>query len=338
MTSRRLQIVLPGLFDLPLDELEPEFLRNGLPGLNHLLRFATTRENRRYTLDAMLQGALGMSSGASLPLAQAWADSARADDRLLLFEAVHLHPDLHSAVLVPIEKSKENLQDINNIINDLKVLFKVDCDIKTVAEGVFLMRLHGFDAPDHYPHILSVLGKTANPYMEQSRTNLDWYRLLNEMQMFMHQHAVNEQRLRQGKPALNSLWFWGGGRRVAAPENRPEWVCDDPLLNRFATSLGLPPRPLSEVQDLQREAVVVDLRLQQALKTSGDSGLDEILRVIDRELFAPAQAVAAQRGLSLLLRAGFEADFELSRQGRFRFWRRARSLADLGPSSAAVSG
>ena len=50
----------------------------------------------------------------------------------------------------------------------------------------------------HYPHILSVLGKTANPFIEQSRQILPWYKLLNEIQMFMHQHEVNQQRMQRG--------------------------------------------------------------------------------------------------------------------------------------------
>ena len=60
------------------------------------------------------------------------------------------------------------------------------------------MRLENSTRRRHYPHFLSVLGKPANPYILQTREHLSWYRLLNEMQMFMHQHEVNQRAWLEG--------------------------------------------------------------------------------------------------------------------------------------------
>lgn len=334
------QIILPGLFDLPVDELGGAFLREQMPCLNRVLRFAAPRANRAYTIDAMLARALGLDAWRDdhgLPLAQACADDSAASDRLLLFEAVHLRPDLHSAVLVPIEKNARNLKDIDIIINDLRNLFKVDCDITAVAQGVYLMALKDFAAPVHYPHILSVLGKTANPYMEQSRAHLPWYRLLNEMQMFMHQHAVNSERMRVGQPTLNSLWFWGGGDRLSAPRAGIDWYCDDPLLNRFAKSIGQVVRPLREISTNSRPGIALDLRLLRALKAMRAGELELLLAEIDAQLFAPLLQAATRQRLGLRLRGGFEVDFEMTPMAGYRFWRRQRSLLDWSGRAEAVS-
>ena len=215
--SRIVQIVLPGLFDLPLHELEPQLLDQKLPHLNRFLRLATAKPNQAYTIDAILGNALagpdsGQAAHAGLPMAQAFTASAATEaERLLLCQAIHLRPDMHSAVIVPIHTDQENLQDIDIIIKDLGELFKVDYDIDVIADGLFLLHLKQFEAPTYYPHILSVLGKTANPFIEQSRQNLPWYKLLNEIQMFMHQHEVNQRRLQRGMLPINSLWFWGAG-------------------------------------------------------------------------------------------------------------------------------
>ena len=36
-------------------------------------------------------------------------------------------------------------------------------------------------------------------------------RLMTELQMLLHEHPLNQQRVAQGLPAANSLWLWGNG-------------------------------------------------------------------------------------------------------------------------------
>ena len=50
-------------------------------------------------------------------------------------------------MIVPIQNNEKNLTDICNIISDLESLFKVDCNITAVTDGLFLMELREFDAP-----------------------------------------------------------------------------------------------------------------------------------------------------------------------------------------------
>lgn len=330
----KIDLVLPGLFDLPRAEIETERLARRMPHLNRLLRFARLRPNRAFSIDEILRQALapGDDRRQGLPLAQAVADPPRAADaaRLLLFQAVHLQAGLQNALIVPIQENNENLRDINNIINDLKDLFKVDCDITAVSGDLFLMQLKAFDAPTHYPHILSVLGKPANPFVEQSRRNLPWYRLQNEMQMFMHQHEVNQQRLQHGQLPINSLWCWGAGTPGDAPVGACCWYCDDALLNRFAQSLGLRPAGLSQIEltDAPGDLIVIDLRLLEMLKAVSAGQLDQLLLDIEARVVTPLLRRVARDRSRLRLRAGFEFDFELGPFAGLKLWRRARSLAD----------
>jgi hypothetical protein len=321
------QIILPGLFDLPLHELDSGFVKDELPALNRILGLATAQDNQDYSIDAIIRRALGLTS-PGLAMAQSFAgDDEHEPARLILAESVHLRADLHSAVVVPIPKTADNLRDIDNIINDLNELFKVDYNSISVADGVFLLRLREFDAPTHYPQVLSVLGKTVSPYIEQSRQILPWYRLLNEMQMFMHQHPVNAERMRQGRLAINSLWFWGAGERPTL-DTRPCWICDDPLLNRFAASLGLQVESCSSLgsRDDFSAVLIVDLRLLQWLKAGLDMSLEEILLDIERNLLAPLLRGFAENRITLRLRAGYHHDFELRPSAKMKFWRRPSSL------------
>jgi hypothetical protein len=333
--SATVQIVLPGLFDLPLYELESELLQQELPHLHRILRLATPKPNQAYTIDAILNTALALHDAEpapppGLPMAQAFAEVGATEiERLLLCQAIHLRPDMRSTVIVPIPINQDNIQDIDILINDLKDLFKVDYDINSIADGVFLLKLKEFDAPVHYPHILSVLGKAASPYIDQSRQILPWYKLLNEIQMFMHQHEVNQRRMQRGLLAINSLWFWGAGSRPQALDSNLAWYCDDPLLNRFAQSLGLAPQPCTEIDTITNstDALVIDLRLIETLKTGHAVPLDQLLLDIDRRLLQPLLAKFAKGRLQVVLRAGYEFDFELKPSARLKFWRRHKKLS-----------
>jgi hypothetical protein len=327
----KVQVVLPGLFDLPLEELEPGLLANDLPNLNRLLRLATPQSTRSYSIDEILKTALGFDGQAGLPLAQAFApaEDHQVPGHLLLSQAIHLQAGLHSAVIVPVQNNQNNLQDIDIIIKDLNDIFNVDCNITALTEGLYLMHLKEFAAPTHYPHILSVLGKTANPYIEQSRQILPWYQLLNEIQMFMHQHEVNAERISRGLLPINSLWCWGAGAIPQGFKAKLAWYCDDPVLNQFARSLGLNPESCANINraDDSGDAVLTDLRLIEFLKTGIAAELDQLLIDIDRNLLKPLLAAAAKGRSDLTLRAGYEFDFELKPTARMKFWRPHKDLS-----------
>ena len=326
------QILLPGLFDLPLEELDSTWLREQLPNLNRILGFSVTAASEDYSIDALLAGALLLQvdeGGAGLAMASAFAADDQAGERLMLVKAIHLRADMQGAVAVPIPETPENVRDIDIIINDLKGYFKEDCDISAVTDGLYLMRLRAFDPPTHYPHPLSVLGKNINPFVEQSRQVMPWYRLINEFQMFMHQHPLNSARLQQGRLPINSLWAWGAGTRPV-PSARPLFYCDDPLLRHFAASLGM---QLESCNKLQGEAeldhaLIVDLRLLQLLKAGLDARLDELLLEIENQLLKPLLRALQRRPVPLLLRAGYRLDFALGTRAGFKFWRRPGNLLD----------
>jgi len=326
-----IQILLPGLFDLPLQELDPGLLRERLPSLNRLLGRSAPRANRDYSIDALLGSALfegAAHGGACLAMASAFAGD-RSGARSMLCKAIHLRADMQGALAVPIPENPENFRDMDIIINDLREFFKEDCDITAIADGLYLLRLRHFDAPTHYPHPLSVLGKNVNALVEQSRQVLPWYRLINELQMFMHQHPLNAARLARGRLPINSLWAWGAG--VAQPPSaRPRVYCDDPLLRRYAESLGLELASCAELSGAAGidHALVVDLRLLQLLKAGLDARLDELLLEIDGQVLRPLLQAQTRRPLTLLLRAAYRFDFAFGARARYKIWRRPRSLLD----------
>jgi hypothetical protein len=68
---------------------------------------------------------------------------------------------------------------------------------------------------------------------------------MNEAQMLLHEHPVNTEREARGAPAVNSVWFWGGGTldaRIARPFSVV--LAEDPLARGLALAAGIPERQL----------------------------------------------------------------------------------------------
>ena len=330
MQANAIQLILPGLFDLPVEEFNAGFFRSELPNLNRLLRQSDRLPNRHHTLDSMVSASLGWRNTPALPLAQAYAgSSSRQSSQAVLFQAVYLQADMQDALIHPIQKSDDFESELSLLINDLGVIFKVDLDIESVADNLFLMRLKKIEVPRHYPHILSVLGKTANPYFEQTRECLPWYRLVNEMQMFLHQHDVNQERLKIGRLPVNSLWFWGAGEMPEMPQPGSQWYCDDTLFTQFAEACAMPVSTMNTLTGRPPgvDSVIIDLRLLTALKSPDSSSLEPVLLALEQEVITPVIAT----GLPLRLRAGFDWDFSWKASSRFKFWRKNKSLLDWYP-------
>ncbi len=72
-----------------------------------------------------------------------------------------------------------------------------------------------------------------------------WTVRLNELQMLLHQHPVNEARAAAGKLPVNSLWLWGGGVKQPVAEHPYTQVWGDGAL-----LAGLAARPMPATADV----------------------------------------------------------------------------------------
>jgi hypothetical protein len=183
----------------------------------------------------------------------------------------------------------------------------------------------------HYPHYLSVIGRKADPFIEQSRQVLPWYKLMNEMQMFMHQHEINRNRLESELLPINSLWFWGAGDLSKITKRNIDWYCDDELLKQFADVTGFVSAGLDKVKthDFDNDSIIIDLALIEALKSPGEAGLQNLLSKLESRLFNPLLAMIRERQCTLRLRTGFRFDLQITANSRYQWWKKSKSLLDF---------
>ena len=150
--------------------------------------------------------------------------------------------------------------------------------------------------------------------------------LLNEAQMVLHAHPVNDAREARGEPAINSLWIWGGGRAPRSAQCVWQSVAaDDPAVLGAARLAGARHRALprsardwlDRLPEDSRHLAVLD-----AVRTP--------LGELERDWFEPLLGAlrAGRIGIvTLHVPDGAEAvSFETIRGDLRRFWRLAKRI------------
>ena len=73
---------------------------------------------------------------------------------------------------------------------------------------------------------LALMGQDLGDWWPTGDAWRAWRKRLNEIQMAWHDHPVNVERERQGLPAINSLWLFGGGKPFVPAKHTDSTVHD----------------------------------------------------------------------------------------------------------------
>ena len=168
-----------------------------------------------------------------------------------------------------------------------------------------------------------------------------FHALMNEAQMPLHEHPVNAEREARGEPALNSVWFWGGGVMAAAKEHPFSIVFgDDPLARGLALAAGIPARALPRNAGVMLAAAadegVALVVLDPPRSATGHSR--ERRAALEHDWFGPLLAALQSGRIGILTLSLLGADslleIETVRSDLRYFWRLKKPLANyLGTST-----
>jgi hypothetical protein len=196
------------------------------------------------------------------------------------------------------------------------------------------------------------IGADASGGLPQGEERREWHRLINEVQMVLAADPVNQARRREGRPEVNSLWFWGGGGLPEAGD--APWTAvwgEAPGLDGLARLSGVPARgPISDFQAVLAEAagdgpLLAVADRPRAAGARGDLGAKiDALEALDGDWLGPLETALARRRLqSAWVILGPEAPTGTRaaepvppapalqcRGGRVWPWNRAKPLAESG--------
>lgn len=310
-----------------------------LPAIELLLARGRASSAARCTLPRWLQeafglgeaqpaaGALTMLGSGRDPGAACWA---RADP-------VHLRVMRDRLVLVPGQALAVAAEEARALCEALNGHFAPDAAFEAVEPLRWCVRLSG-DATYEADCPLDAAGRDVDLALPAVRGAV--HRLLNEAQMLLHDHAVNAAREARGEPPINSVWFWGAGRKPSGASGRWRTVsAAEPLALGLARACGALPAglPASAHAWLERSPeegrhlVVLD-SLRAPLALGEAAQYREALSQLERDWFAPLVAAlrAGRLGmLSVHVPDGAQGlACEAIRGDLRRFWRRPRRLRE----------
>jgi hypothetical protein len=208
-------------------------------------------------------------------------------------------------------------------------------ELEVIAPGAWNLRLNA--AAPAFEDLPEAAGRAAAP-LPPGAAYAPWRHALNEAQIILHSHPVNATRQAAGRPVVNSLWPWGGGRlpAVVGSRHRALWS-DDPLARGIAHLLQIEaaalPAGFAE-RNVEASLAVIDA-LEQPAKSGDALAWCEQLARFEADWLAPARgALQAGRLDALhLLAPGDLGSSELlvRRHDLWKFWRKPVAMNTLAP-------
>lgn len=220
-------------------------------------------------------------------------------------------------------------------------------EFRVTAPERWYLRLAA-EADFQTPPLSAMAGRRISQQLpEESRTA--WLRkLLNEAQMLLHSHAVNEARENKGQASINSLWLWGPGK---LPDNLPKvfdsvWS-DHPLVRGFALCSGAACHDLpATFSDFMKQAnpdkqqMISIESLLTTMQYENSAAWRQGMLDLESNWFAPLVKAIRAGKLSLDLRSSTvygQLSWQVNRADMWRFWQGAQPLNVLAQKLALDS-
>jgi hypothetical protein len=350
----KVTLLVPGLFRsrqiAPGPDAEPGApAPNPMRTLGLVLGRANAASETRATFEATLLQAFGIASAPDVPVAPYTAaqDGVDASDGVWLrADPIHLHAGRDRLLPIAIAPGAVSLDEARSLAGALDrhwaghgLQFVGPTPARWYVRSTLPTRVT--TRP-----LTECLGREAVGSLPEGPDARAWHRVINESQMVLHDHPVNEARSARGAVPVNSVWIWGAGSYRSASRTPAQWVvATDPLtlglvasasatgVSRIAVAGGeMLPWP-----GLAGDGLIVCTDLLDAFAMGNAAAWRMAIAALERNWLAPLVAAlrsGALAGIDLVAPDGMRAHrLALDRRALWRFWRRARrpDTFDAGP-------
>lgn len=334
---KKLHIVIP---DLILPRQLADYACSGLrlPALEKLLARAKSGPLQADTLEDWLCRQFGVEGMPVAPLTLQ-ADGVQAGDSYWL-RADPVGFQMQQTRMVLQADLGLGEEEAGQLCAALNVHFAGD-GFQFVAPHPQRWYLRLTEAPAmHTTPLPQAVGADMHAHLPRGADALRWHVVINEIQMLLHGHQVNQLREQRGEPAVSGVWLWGGGfapQGMSAPF--AALYTDSDLAAAFARAAGMP--RLQDVAQLlapaqQGSLLVVWEGLRRAIQQADIAGWRDSVQQLEEKLIRPAWAALMagevdQITLDVVLES-HSRRFVAGRSAKWKWWCFAKSLPDYANS------
>jgi hypothetical protein len=272
----------------------------------------------------VLEKLFGLPAGFGAAPFMRLADSGKRDaDYYFCADPVHLAPDRDQLVMLPVSVLHIQSEEARALTDVFNHTYATDgYRLETPYPGRWYLRI---PSPLNCTstETAQVAGGAVFEFMPQGKDGWHLKQLMNEIQMLFYQLPINQIREAAGRPAINSLWLWGGGRLPERPITGPSRVVTDmPLAAGLAQVAG------SELSSLPDKFNIASQPENQLIAINCAS--DQELTQLEEQIAAPLLwALRKSRFKELLIYPADTKGYRLTRVLLRKLWRRRQPLADI---------
>jgi hypothetical protein len=334
--DRHLALVIPGLCGPDTGSPVADYLSARPFALDRLLSRSRYQQFPATGLDSTLCLCFGLDdTQQALPLAPLTylRDTGEAaPDYILRADPVHLRADQSSLRLFDSHTFPISQEEADALATAISQFYShLGWQLQAVHPQRWYLSLPDAPAITTRP-VMQVAGRDIDPCLPQGHDAAGWHAIMNEVQMLLHNHPVNVTREQRGEPAINSLWFWGGGElpTIASTEVM-RMATDYPLAMGLAQQAGIArmdvPADTAGLFDYVASGLsllVTDELERPALYGEVDRWQQRLLQ-LEQQWFAPLLESLRQGDLaSLALYPCNGGRYHITRRQLHSFWRRDR--------------
>jgi len=307
-----------------------------LPALQTLLARGSRQTCPAEGVEAALCEALGIPRQQDWPLAPITleADGGKAGESYWLrADPVHLRVMRDRIVLAGSDALSLSREEADALADAVTRHFGADLSPLPLHPQRWYLRFPQVPRLTTTPLSVAV-GRDIDPLLPQGPDAMRFRAALNELQMLLHAHPVNQAREARGELPVNSLWLWGGGCLPAA-RGIPLTIYTG---DAEAQALGAFCRARVDASPTHFDAQILETEggmLLDGLTLSGQVGdaygWRESLRELEQDWFVPLRGALRRigpRGLRLLDPINGKA-LHLHAHDAWRVWRRPRCLISM---------
>lgn len=335
-------LLIPGLFPPFRPETRLAVQALHLPALTTLLARGNAKTLAANSMDAWLCQSFGVEKKYDWPVAACTllADGGNPDKNFWLqAEPVHLQLQRDKLILADVGNLGISFEEAQSLTVSLNEHFASD-GLHFVQTRPDRWHLRLDQIPSHLKtHPLeTAIGRNIRNILPAGPDGVRWHSILNETQMLLHRHPVNEAREQRGLLPINSIWPWGGGmlpQRLSSDFSHV-WANDSLTRGLALVSdtlcAGTPESATAWLQtneSISHHLIVLDTLQTAALHGNFEDWNENLLR-LENNWFKPLhQALSNDHSSRLTLytfNGGQTLSFSVNRANLWKIWLRRKSL------------
>jgi hypothetical protein len=333
-------LLIPGLYGFTPQQWQEIIAQlPQLPGLSALLSRCGKIQKTPTNFESLLKEKFALSEHEPLPIAALtyWHDCGHPPQNYVLrADPVHLKADRDCLYLLGYESLEVSREEANKLAEEINRLYSDEgWSLKIGSPHRWYICAEKMPLIETDP-LTQVFGKNIANYLPRGREEKKWRIVLTELQMLLHNSAVNLQRATNRQLAINSVWLWGEGQLADFKINSARTVdylwSNQPLclgLARWAecsdSTMPQTAREWIEQAEFGHHLIVCD-DMRLLARERFQSWVDKLIQ-LDELWFLPLMEAFDNKLLTdIKVEMETGLTFEMGKRSKWNKWRRKKRL------------